>query len=403
MQILKSNLLNSKKCEFGDFELQPDEGWKLSQTFMDYESKLLIVSITGTDETKWTNNGYNGWSIPTKEYKIDIKHLTILEFKEWKHFFNYDKIETISADKKYKLVTQRSFEPKRNSDGIREELYEIESGRLLSSSDSIAFREDKRENLLESYYRLKREGVEQKKRLDAKPDLAEFYSKELEKLKENEIIIEYFDDRNSYRLSFVKHRFLLSKGGKIPAGDDDWKSIEFQETVRYADLDQFWMAFAKDEKWFLNYTLHRGLSEHPFVLGKHILQFFNALRKEHKFTYKEYDSIRQWQNSVWSEEYQQTAIKQWCANCYKEVNYQGRYPKYICSECAAKEKWDKDGNLLEFTNLGLSGGFKIIRKNRGGQIIDENHTQHSCDCIIDRKLFFAQEARFGGIVIQRKE
>jgi hypothetical protein len=53
--------------------------------------------------------------------------------------------------------------------------------------------------------------------------------------------------------------------------------------------------------------------------------------------------------------------------------------------------------------LGFSGGFRIIRKNRDGEIIEEDDTKQFCDCIIDGKEYFAQEARFGGIVIQRKE
>jgi hypothetical protein len=151
MEIIKSKLFRPRKCEYGDFELKPEKGWKLLQTFIDYESKLLVVSVSCEDKSKWRDNGYNGWSIPTKEFKIDLGTLKILEFEGWKKYFNYNQTEFISDDKRYKLVTQRVFESNGNSDGIKEELYEIESGKLISSSESIAFRQEKRENLLESF------------------------------------------------------------------------------------------------------------------------------------------------------------------------------------------------------------------------------------------------------------
>jgi hypothetical protein len=403
MEIIKSKLFRPRKCEYGDFELNPNKGWKLSQTFIDYESKLLVVSVSCEDKSKWKDNGYNGWSIPTKEFKIDLSTLKILEFEDWKKYFNYNKTELISDDKKYKLITQRVFEPNRNSDSIKEELYEIVSNKLISSSDSIAFRHAKEETLLEKLYRSIREREEQKKILDAKPYLSEFYLKELSLLKEKEVVIGYIDNSYTYKLVFSSNTFTLFKCDKIPTEYGDWKTMEFVEIKVYSDIEEYWVDFIKDEKWFIKFRIHQIISERSLILAKHIISYFNDLRRVHKFTYNEYNQINEWQNSVWSEEYKRTELKQWCANCYKEVYYQGRYPKYICRDCASKEILDKDGNLLNFSNLGFTGGFKIIRKNRDGQIIEQDDTQQFCNCIIDGKEFFAQEARFGGIVIQRKE
>jgi len=403
MEIIKSKIFRPRKCEFGDFELIPEEGWKLSQTFIDYESKLLVVSVSCEDKSKWTNNGYNGWSIPTKEFKIDLNTLTILQFADWKKYFNYDRTELISDDKKYKLITQRVFEPNRNSDGIKEELYEVESNKLISSSDSIAFRKEKRENLLESLYRSMRERDEKKRILDAKPNLKDFYLNELYKLKDNEVVFGYINDLNTYKLVYSTNSFSLFKCDKIPTEFGEWKTMEFVQTKQFSNLEDFWKDFTIDEKWFLKFRIHQGISEKPLVLAKYIIEYFNEMRKEQKFTFNEYDRINEWENSVWSDDYKRTEIKQWCANCLKEVNYQPRYPKYICRDCASKDILDNEGNLLDFSNLGFSGGFKIIKKNRAGQIIEEDDTKQFCDCIIDGKEFFAQEARFGGIVIQLKK
>ena len=403
MEIIISKLFRPRKCEYGDFELVPESGWKLSQIFKDYESKLLVVSVSCEDKSKWTDNGYNGWAIPTKEFKINLDTLRILEFNEWKEYFNYEKIEFISEDQKYKLITQRVYEPKRNSDGIKEELYDIELNKLISSSESIAFNSEKRDNILENLYRSIKEREEQKRILEAKPNLTEFYLKELDNLKEADIVIGYIDNSNTYKLAFELNQFILSKSDKVPTDYGDWKTMDFYTIQKYSTLDDFWEDFTKDNQWFLKNRMHQTLSEKPLTLTKHIISYFNKLREKHNFTFKEYDNINEWQNSVWSEEYKRTELKQWCSACYKEVNYQGRYPKYICSDCATKDILDNEGNFLDFSNLGLSGGFNIIRKNKDGQIVEEDSTKEFCDCIIDGKVYIAQEARFGGIVIQLKE
>jgi hypothetical protein len=401
MEIIKSELFRSRKFEYGDFELKPEKGWKLSQTFIDFESGLLIVSVNDEDENNWENLGYNGRKIPTKQFIVDLETVEILSTSEWKKHFNYEKIIFKTDDNKFKLTTQRIHKPENNTDSIYEELEFLETGHKNTSTE-IAFTKEKRENLLESMYRQIEEIDSQRRILDAKPNLEEFYSKELSKLNDNEVVIGYIDHSNTYKLTFSNNNFILSKGAKLPSEYGAWKSIEFIVIKTYSNLEEFWKDLAKGKKWFLKFRIHQSISKKPLVLAKYITLFFNNLRKEHKFTFSEYERINEWQNSVWSEEYKATEIKQWCSNCYKEVYYQGRYPKYICGDCASKEILDKKGNLLEFSNLGFSGGFKIIRKNREGQIIDEDDTQQFCDCIIDDKLFFAQEARFGRIVIQRK-
>lgn len=402
MQIIKSKLFRPRKCEFGDFELVPENGWKLSQTFIDFESGLLIVTINDENENNWEDLGYNGRRIPTKQFVIDLKTLTILTPTQWSKYFNYDKHIFITEDNKYKLSTQRIHEPENNTDSIYEELEYLET-QQKSTSTGIAFRNEKRETLLESMYRQIKEAEERKKALDAKPNLDEFYLNQLNTLKEQDIIIGYISNTDTYKLSFTSNHYILCRSNKVPSEYGQWKTMEFSEKRKYSTLEDFWEDFTKDEKWFLKLRIHQSISEKPLVMARYIITYFNNLRKEHKFTYKEYECINEWENSVWSDDYKRTELKQWCPNCYNEIYFQARYPKYICRECSSKDILDNDGNLLDFSNLGFSGGFKIIRKNQQGEIIEEDDTKQFCDCLIDGKEYFAQEARFGGIVIQQKE
>ena len=406
MQIVRSTPSHLRKCEYGDFELIPDEGWSLSYMFIDHESGLLVATVSLIDRTKWIDNGYGGCIIPTKEYKIDLETLAILRPDEWKKYFNYEKVEIFSDDGKYKLISQRVFEPERNSDGYEEELYEVSTGKLLSRGSSIAFQKKKRENLLGSFIRGVKETEERKRNLEAKPSLEQFFTMRLHDLRDDDHILYYHDDKNVYQLTYVNGQFNLSRSGPLPADSGAWKLIKFDLLKTYPSVDEFWNDFAINSKWYVLYKpLNRnGLqSGKALLLAKHIITFFNEVRKKFDFTYREYDSINLWSTLVWSSEYRDTEIKQWCSNCGQEVLYQARYPKYICKECAAKDKFNKRGHLLEFSNVGFSGGLKITWKDSHGDMIGEDDTQSSWDCIIDGKLFYAQEAKFGGIVIQKKE
>lgn len=83
-----------------------------------------------------------------------------------------------------------------------------------------------------------------------------------------------------------------------------------------------------------------------------------------------------------------------CPICNKELRTFARYPNYLCPQCAAKAK-DKDGRELVFGNISMSGGFLAVYK-------DTNDTYDSHLCYVDGIECFADEARFGGIVIEKK-
>jgi hypothetical protein len=84
--------------------------------------------------------------------------------------------------------------------------------------------------------------------------------------------------------------------------------------------------------------------------------------------------------------------KQYCPICSSSVEPNKRYPRYVCSACAAKAS-SPDGRLLEFGNTDIGGGFVVAYADNGAEY-------RSHDCYIDNIKCYANEARFGGIVIE---
>lgn len=80
-----------------------------------------------------------------------------------------------------------------------------------------------------------------------------------------------------------------------------------------------------------------------------------------------------------------------------------RYPKAICSKCSDSEIKDSDNNLVSFHNIDLTGGFisrHIINNHDNDNVVEK--AEHICwinNSTKDIKCY-ADEARFGGIVIQ---
>lgn len=81
-----------------------------------------------------------------------------------------------------------------------------------------------------------------------------------------------------------------------------------------------------------------------------------------------------------------------CPICQTVLRPIERYPRYVCSACEARAT-SRDGRPLGFGNTGISGGFE-------GRYLDSGESYDSARCWIDGIACVAQEARFGGIVIQ---
>ena len=69
-----------------------------------------------------------------------------------------------------------------------------------------------------------------------------------------------------------------------------------------------------------------------------------------------------------------------------------RYPDYLCDLCAAQAS-DEAGRLLSFGNIGIGGGFIAT-------YLDTEEERASHVCYVRGVSCWADEARFGGIVIQ---
>ena len=85
---------------------------------------------------------------------------------------------------------------------------------------------------------------------------------------------------------------------------------------------------------------------------------------------------------------------QLCPICSTAVEPSSRYPRYVCRNCASRVK-SKDGRPLAFFNESLSGGF-------AAKYIDTEESYPGHECYIDGIECDADEARFGGIVIQTR-
>lgn len=69
-----------------------------------------------------------------------------------------------------------------------------------------------------------------------------------------------------------------------------------------------------------------------------------------------------------------------------------RYPRAVCSQCAA-QACDVQVRPLDFYNEGMGGGFYAVLRESG-------LPYPSHECFIRGRRCYADEARFGGIVIQ---
>jgi protein-arginine kinase activator protein McsA len=82
----------------------------------------------------------------------------------------------------------------------------------------------------------------------------------------------------------------------------------------------------------------------------------------------------------------------YCPICNKELDSNQRYPTYVCKSCAEKAS-DINGRELVFENTSVLGGYKAFYADAKEQY--EDHI-----CYINGIKCYADEARFGGIVIQ---
>lgn len=83
---------------------------------------------------------------------------------------------------------------------------------------------------------------------------------------------------------------------------------------------------------------------------------------------------------------------QQCPICFKAVPALAKYPRYVCADCAARAT-DETGRPLRFFVESLSDGFVA-------RYADNAELRASHVCFIDGVECWADEARFGGIIIE---
>jgi hypothetical protein len=182
-----------------------------------------------------------------------LENLQIIS-KEWSTYFSYETHETISDDGQYKLTTTRIHKAEKNSDGIKEELIDLESGQTISIANSIAFRQEKRENLLEALYRELKEQQEKQSKLDAMPTLVEFYENELHHLKDGDILLNYFNDDFIFQLVYQNQEFHLKRKPEKQRDSLDWTTLQCETFQKYHKIEEFNDAFLTKKDWYLEHV-----------------------------------------------------------------------------------------------------------------------------------------------------
>lgn len=89
----------------------------------------------------------------------------------------------------------------------------------------------------------------------------------------------------------------------------------------------------------------------------------------------------------------------WCPICNGPSNGSARYPNAICADCR-EQAVDEVGNEVVFYNA-TPGGTGLVRVIHTGEL--NGKVRDECgDCWVRGVPCFAQEHRFGGVVIQPK-
>jgi hypothetical protein len=384
-------LITNKESEYGKFDLVPEEGQQLRH-FIDFESKLIVVSESPIDISKLPSQ-HGIRIIPSKTYIIEPNEQKILNFEQWKKYFRYEPIETISDDGKLKEVWQRSHEKERNIDLLEGYLIEIETGKkIIEGATSVAFNDKKSTSLIERYYQSIEQREKYFKSLEKGKYPEEKFKDYLGSLKEGELIIQYFDELSVYELKLISGNFQLKKGNK-PTSREQWGDLKLDLFVdNFETIENFWNRFSSENNWFVKYYL-RSKNR---VIEKLIIESHNQILQQKEISYDEHEKLHNWMNKCFNEDIDRNVYWQFCSNCRERVLYYPRYPKHACRECVKTIK-DEFGNPLDY---------QVTHELKYGQNGFELRLKSNDEIVkifIGKDEYLACEARFGGIVHQKKE
>lgn len=127
-------------------------------------------------------------------------------------------------------------------------------------------------------------------------------------------------------------------------------------------------------------------------MEKYIITSHNQILEKGEISYKEHENLQYWMSRCFNKEINRNVYWQFCSNCRERVFYFSRYPKHACRECMSLIK-DEFGNKLDYKNTHELFGEKVRLKSN----------QKEVNIFINNDEYWASEARFGGVVYQRKE
>lgn len=396
----------SKKCKYGDFGLISDKGYQLSSGVIDFSSKLLVVTeylsdtshslISPALEISQELNILKNDVVPeSREHIIDTKVPKILSFDEWKLYFNYNEEVTISDDGKLKEIWQRKHDKNRNTDYYEGQLIEIQTNEILSNCESVAFSDSERKSLIESYYERQKSEIEYQKTLELGIYPKELHQEYLKELKD-EWILNYLKNGNSYGIKKESGQIFLFEA----KGEQYWEKWDKSKKIKtndFSDIESFWMQFIKEnDKWF---EIKPWRANNAIV--KYILTECNNLKRNIALTFAEHEKLYNWERVIHDDKLHRNLFWQFCPKCGKRVFYFPRYPKSLCNDCCDYSKFvDKDGYRLDFSNQGFGGGF-VVYYYKNDELIKKTINEFQKIFIMDNEEYVAEEARFGGIAIQK--
>ena len=380
-------LIPNKESEYGKFDLVPDEGQKLSH-FIDYESKLLVVSESPID-TSHLPKQFGFISYMPKTFIIDSKQQKILNFKEWKEYFYYEPIETFSEDKKLKEIWIRKHEEGRDTDSYEGYLIEVETGKkLIDKAMSVAFHDSKRRSLIDHYYKSIEHKKQYLKSLEKGEYPIDFYREYWSSLNDDEVIFQFTKGDAIYQLKYNREGVSLYEG-EIPLQYEDYKTLDLKKEIKkYQLIDEFWNQFSLDNTWFQEVKT----SKINRVMEKFIVTSHNQILERGEISYKEHEQLHSWVNRCFNKKIERNVYWQFCANCRERVFYFPRYPKHACKKCVQLIT-DELGNKLNYKEIHELLGSKMRLKSN----------QQEVKIFIGKDEYWASEARFGGTVYQKKE
>jgi hypothetical protein len=171
-----------------------------------------------------------------------------------------------------------------------------------------------------------------------------------------------------------------------------WESLTFVDILQFEDPAAFWAWMTRDPEWILHKPLHLD----PLMAGL-IGPFATSFKQKTELNQMQHISLMHWEGAVRRAD-PGFESRQFCGICRAEVKYFPRYPKYLCQTCEARIA-DAAGRPLVYTNTAALGyGCQGYYTD-----IEPHQPYGKSVCYVDGIACEAQEARFGGIVIQKMD